>query len=309
MNGVLVIDKPAGPTSHDVVAVARRAFATPKVGHTGTLDPLATGVLPLVIGRATRLAAFLSGADKEYVAGIRVGIATDTYDAEGRPHGDGDQATGVSDPGVAARLTEDEVRRALEAFRGRFQQTPPPYSAKKIAGTPAYKLARARKVVEIKAVEVAVHALSLVSFEDGRADVRLTCSSGFYVRSLAHDLGQRLGCGAHLESLRRTRAGDFTLDVAVPMDILSQDAAAARNGLIPLERLLPDFPAVRLSEAGAARAGHGNALRPVDFSDGPATAPGTEKPPLVRLFDAAGQLVGLAEFRADGLLHPQIILV
>jgi tRNA pseudouridine55 synthase len=309
MNGVLVIDKPSGPTSHDVVAVARRAFATPKVGHTGTLDPLATGVLPLVLGRATRLAAFLSGADKEYVAGIRFGIATDTYDAEGQPHGGGGEAAGVSDPTVAAHVTEGGVLEALETFRGRFLQTPPPYSAKKIGGTPAYKLARARKVVEIKPVEVTVHALTLVSFGDGRADVRLSCSSGFYVRSLAHDLGQRLGCGAHLESLRRTRAGDFTLDGAVPLDALSRDPATARDALIPLERLLPGYPAVRLTETGAARAGHGNSLRPVDFSDLAPPSGAVGEGPLVRLFDPTGQLVGLAESRADGLLHPQIILV
>ena len=236
MNGVLVIDKPAGPTSHDVVAVVRRAIGLTRVGHTGTLDPLATGVLPLVIGSATRLASFMSGADKEYVARIRIGAATETYDAETA----GSRVTQAEArcPTLAAvsALTEAAVAEAVSTFAGRYLQTPPPYSAKKVGGTPAYKLARQGKPVDVKPVEVTVTEIELRSYADGLAEVRLVCSSGFYVRSLAHDLGQRLGCGAHLEGLQRTRAGAFRLEEAVPLgDLVAGGPAVARRTLDPDE--------------------------------------------------------------------------
>jgi tRNA pseudouridine55 synthase len=305
MNGVLVIDKPAGPTSHDVVAVVRRAVGLARVGHTGTLDPLATGVLPLVIGRATRLAAFMSGADKEYVARIRFGMATETYDAEDRP------APGTG-PVAVPGLHLSAIVGTLPAFAGRYLQTPPAFSAKKIAGTPAYKLARQGKPVEVKPVEVTVSEISLLSYDDGVAEVRVVCSSGFYVRSLAHDLGQRLGCGAYLEALRRTRAGEFTLDDAVPLGALAavdgDGLAVAERQLIPLERLLTHLPAVVVSDAGAKRASHGGDLRPEDFA--PRTlVPGGAGENRLRLFDGSGALLGLAEPRASGLLHPVLVLV
>jgi tRNA pseudouridine55 synthase len=317
MNGVLVIDKPAGPTSHDVVAVVRRAIGSPKVGHTGTLDPLATGVLPLVIGRATRLASFMSGADKEYVAKIRFGAATATYDAEGR-EGSGDLPPSAERLSAVAALDDGAVREALRTFEGRFLQTPPPFSAKKIGGTPAYKLARQQKPVEIKPVEVTVRELELCGYGGGLADVRLVCSSGFYVRSLAHDLGQRLGCGAHLEGLRRTRAGEFTLDDAVSLEtVVVGGAPAAGERLVAMERLLPMLPAVVVSDLGAERVSHGSALRPEDLalagrgdggvSSGEALASAVDC--RLRLLDQAGSLLGLAERRADGLLHPVVVLV
>ncbi len=296
IDGVLVIDKPAGPTSHDVVARMRRVLGTKRIGHTGTLDPFATGVLPLVVGRATRLASFLSGEEKEYEAAIRFGLATDTYD--------GTRLTGAPvdpPPGVDARAIED----ALPAFRGTFDQTPPSYSAKKIEGVAAYKLARTNKAVTLRAVTVTVGDLQLESYDQGLARVRVRATAGFYVRSLAHDLGQRLGCGAHLESLRRTRAGAFVLDAALPLAQAEADPAAAAAALVPLERLLPGVPAVVLNARGVWRATHGNDVGPDDLLHRAPEAAGARW----RLLDGAGMLLGMAELRPGGLLHPVVVLV
>ncbi len=308
MDGVLVIDKPPGPTSHDVVAVVRRALRVERAGHTGTLDPLATGVLAIVIGRATRLASFLSGADKEYVARIRFGASTATYDAE--------PAAGAGSPlpgeiaGLAPAPAESALAAALPGFVGTYPQQPPPFSAKKIEGTPAYKLARKGKPVDIKPSIVTVHELELRSYAEGLAELRLVCSSGFYVRSLAHDLGQRLGSGAFLEGLTRTRAGDFTLDDAVTLDALAggDGPAAAGDRLISMERLLPHLPSVRLTAEGARRASHGNTLSGRDFMESlEASRAGNDAE--VRLLDADGRLLGIAKPGAGGLLHPAIVLV
>src|SRR5262245_46632748 len=198
MNGVLVVDKPAGRTSHDVVALARRALGVSRIGHTGTLDPFATGVLPLVVGRATRLARFLSASDKTYVAGVRLGAASPTYDSEGVP--------ASSAPPADAGIGRDAVERELAPFSGPHPQTPPPFSAKKVGGVRAYRRARAHQPVELQPVTVTVSSLELEAFDGGRAVVRIVCSTGFYVRAFAHELGERLGCGAYLEALRRTRA-------------------------------------------------------------------------------------------------------
>jgi tRNA pseudouridine55 synthase len=284
------------------VAVARRALGGARVGHTGTLDPLATGVLPLVVGRATRLASFMSGADKEYVARIRFGMATETYDAEGLAA----QAEAAPPTG----LGESEVRRALETFVGRYQQTPPAFSAKKIGGTPAYKLARRDAEVVVRPVDVNVAELELLSFVDDVAEVRLVCSSGFYVRSLAHDAGVKLGCGAHLASLRRTRAGDFTLADAVTLDALvTGGASAAASRLFPMGRLLGQLPSVVLTAPGVKRVGHGADVGSDDVQ-GPmppdVTGPAEAR---WRLLDGNGLLLGLAERRPGGLLHPVVVLV
>jgi tRNA pseudouridine55 synthase len=297
-DGVLVIDKPAGPTSHDVVAAVRRALGLRRVGHTGTLDPLATGVLPLVLGRATRLASFMSGADKEYLARVRFGIATDTYDAEGRAAG--------GDPRLVPAHA-DAIRAALPRFTGRLLQQPPPFSAKKIAGTPAYELARRNAPVEIEPVEVHVRDLVLQRYADGVADLRLVCSSGFYVRSLARDLGTLLGCGAHLEALRRTRAGAFGVEDAHPLgDVIGDGGAAAR--VVPMERLLTDIPAAVLNDNGLRRASHGNTLSFGDFElEGAAAMPAAGG--RLRLIDRAGRLIGIAEATPGGVLHPSIVLV
>jgi tRNA pseudouridine55 synthase len=293
MNGVLVVDKPSGPTSHDVVGRVRRALGTRRVGHTGTLDPLATGVLPLVIGGATRLAQFLSSDEKEYVADVAFGVSTSTYDALGSelPH-EGSAPVDLS-----------RLDGALGEFRGTYLQTPPAFSAKKVSGKPAYELARSGASPELKPVQVTVTALEVLEQGERRASLRVVCSSGFYVRTLAHELGRRLGCGAYLAALRRTRAGTFTLADAVPLDVLEHEGVAAAPRLILLERLLPAIPSVVLTEDGVRRALHGNILPPsAHESDLPLTA-------RVRLLDAAGQLVGIAEMEPGGLLHPVIVLM
>jgi tRNA pseudouridine55 synthase len=298
MNGVLVVDKPAGPTSHDVVARVRRILRISRVGHTGTLDPLATGVLPLVVGRATRLAQFLSSDQKEYEARVRFGIATDTYDAVGQPIETGARNSGAA-PGAAS------IEAALEEFRGTYPQMPPPFSAKKVSGTPAYKLARARSDVALEAVPVTVYSLELTSVREDAADLRIVCSSGFYVRTLAHDLGERLGCGAHLAALRRTRAGDFTIGQAAPLDELERDASTAADRIVPMERLLPSLPHVVVNDRGAKRAAHGNDLAPGDLSTPVPAAPAGR----LRVIDGVGSLVGIARPEPGGLLRPVIVLV
>ena len=303
MNGVLVVDKPAGPTSHDVVARVRRALGTKRIGHTGTLDPLATGVLPLVIGRATRLASLLSGADKEYVAGVRLGLATDTYDAAGHVGPPPEPPSGID----GARIDAE-----LDRFRGIFDQSPPSYSAKKIDGVAAYKLARRNMPVQPRPVSVTVSHLSLEAYEHGLARVRVRASAGFYVRSLAHDLGQGLRCGAYLETLRRVRAGAFAEGEATPLDTIERDSVDAARLIIPLERLLPEVPAVVLNERGVRRAAHGNELAIEDLADPPQAAGAAIDEATEgrwRLLDGSGMLLAIAESRPGGLLHPVIVLV
>jgi tRNA pseudouridine55 synthase len=313
IEGVLIIDKPAGPTSHDVVARARRALREKRIGHTGTLDPLATGVLPLVIGRATRLASLLSSTEKEYEASVRLGAATATYDAAER------LALGGPPP-PAPPVGAARVEEALASFRGTFEQMPPPFSAKMVGGVRSYKLARKNTPAELPPVSVTVHGLTLLGVEDGVVRLRILASPGFYVRSLAHDLGATLGCGAHLEALRRTRAASFGLDVAVALADLEAEADVAVARMIPLEALLPGLPAVRLTERGTRRAAHGNFLTPEDLAEtgpvpdsaGRAPESGTGPVPpgtRVRLFDGAGRLLGIAEWGPDGLLRPSIVLV
>ena len=316
MDGLLVIDKPSGPTSHDVVARVRRALRERRVGHTGTLDPLATGVLPLVVGRATRLARFLTASDKAYDAVIALGLATDTGDALGQP---------IGEPAEGPWPSREAIESALDAFRGTRLQQPPAFSAKKIGGHRSHRIARRgrlRSPLEPLAplapleplalpVSVTVHALDLVSIDGGRVSIRLDCSAGFYVRALAHELGERLGLGAHLLALRRTRSGDLTLGDAVALDAVEHDAALAARALVPLSRMLPALPAMTLSPEGVERAVHGQDLRPRDTTRGVA-AEGTGLPvaPFVRLVDAEGQLVGMAEpSRTPGFLHPLVVLV
>jgi len=304
---VLVVDKPLGPTSHDVVARIRRLIGVRRVGHTGTLDPLATGVLPLVVGRATRLAALLSGAVKEYVADVRFGASTPTYDAESRTVRD--PATGVPvlqgpAPPEPIGLSQQAVAEAVSQFNGTFLQAPPAFSAKKIDGARAYKRARRNQPVAPRPVTVTVYAIALEDYSAGLARVRLSCSAGFYVRTFAHELGERLGCGAHLEALRRSRAGDFTLADAVTLDRLEQEGVAGAAHLLPMDRLLLDLPGVVLSERGAKRASHGHAVPAED-----ASMPTTQSSGRLRLLDPSGALLGIAESRENGLLHPVIVLV
>ena len=303
MDGLLVVDKPVGPTSHDVVARVRRATGERRIGHTGTLDPRASGVLPLVLGRATRLARFLTAADKSYTAVIRLGIATDTYDADGRP---------VGEPYTGRPPDRVAIERTLETFRGTSLQQPPAFSAKKIAGVRSYRTARAQRtasggssaVEPPPAVEVTVFELQLIDVGDFQVELSLTCSSGFYVRTLAHDLGQRLGCGGHLAELRRTRSGDLPLSEATPLEQIERDPGAAASALIPTARMLTGLPAATLSDDGVRRARHGRTLGDAEITT--RTAPAGA---VTRLLDPAGDLVGIAENSGAGLLHPVVILM
>src|SRR5262245_22497929 len=299
MDGLLVVDKPAGPTSHDVVARVRRVLRERRVGHTGTLDPTATGVLPLVVGRATRLARFLSAGDKAYEAVIVFGYATDTGDSAGRPI-----TPPPSSPGDTRAPSREAIERVLDGFRGTFLQNPPVYSAKKIGGKRSYDLARAAASsvpageLRPRPAEVTVRRLDLVGVEEGQVTVRLDCSAGFYVRSLAHDLGERLGHGAHLAELRRTRSGEYTLDDAIALDAAERDPGVAATRLVPLSRMLQRLPAIALTADDERRARNGQDL--------PADAPGS---PHVRLMNAHGELVGIAEpSKTSGFLHPFVVL-
>jgi len=290
---VLVVDKPEGITSHDVVNRVRRLANTRRVGHLGTLDPMATGVLPLVIGRATRLAQFFSAGEKRYDGRIRFGWATDTYDREGSP---------VSPP-VAPRFSRDELEAALAQFRGTFRQTPPPFSAKKIAGTPAYRMARQGVAVALEPVEVQVVALDLVEFDGTTARVRVHCSAGTYVRSIAHDVGQRLGCGAFLENLRRTASGEFTEGQARTLDVLKEMAAAGclEEALIPAAQVLPQFPNASVDSVTAGQIRQGK-----DFRLSPFVDRGGVK--YVKAIGPGGELIAIGEIRLPHLYHPVLVL-
>lgn len=299
---MLVVDKPAGPTSHDVVDRVRRELRVRRAGHTGTLDPFATGVLPVCVGRATRLARFLTEGEKAYRATVRLGFATTTDDATGEP---------LSAP-RAVRVDAAAVDRACAELVGELQQVPPAYSAKRVEGERLYALARRGVAVERAAVSVTVLALNVVSASGDEVVLDVRCSAGTYVRALARDLGDALGTGGHLSALRRTASSGFTLADAVSWDQLSERGAEA---LRPLSALLPDLPAVRVGPEGAAAVRHGRDLdaRLVlgDFFSVP--------PERVRVLDMAGQLLALAvpqgfDPPAAGLpsvpvLHPDIVLL
>jgi len=297
LQGALLVDKPSGPTSHDVVARVRRALGVSRIGHTGTLDPLATGLLVLLVGNVTRLAQFLAGDLKEYLADVRLGVATDTYDAEGL---DPSRRSPADVPAL------DSIAGALVRFRGTFDQLPPPFSAKKIAGQRAYKAARDRQPVDLRPVQVTVHDLELVSQIDDVVRLRVLCSAGFYVRSLAHDLGVALGCGAHLAGLRRIRAGAFSVDQATVLSTIEQERAEAAARLVPSDVLLGHLPALRLSEEGTRRATHGNLVGPAHVTDASANVGTADR---LRLLDPSGHLVAIAERLGDGSLHPVVVLV
>lgn len=276
MDGVLIIDKPAGMTSHDVVAIVRRTIGERRVGHTGTLDPFATGVLVVLVGRATRLAQFLSGAEKEYEAVIRLGYATDTGDATGKRRTT-DFTTEAQRP---TEIHKEEIETALASLRGEIEQTPPMYSAKKIAGEKLYQLARRGEEVERKAVRVTVSQFEalpgestvLKTNDDATSDlaVRVVCSAGTYVRTLAESVGERLGVGAHLSELRRTRAGQFKIADAITLDRLND---VARSGAVEQVLLSPDaalahLPFLNLDADDAQRVRQGIDI-PIDDAAGP----------------------------------------
>jgi tRNA pseudouridine55 synthase len=283
MNGAVVLDKPKGWTSHDAVNKIRRLAGTRKVGHLGTLDPMATGVLPLLLNRATRLAQFFTRAGKAYDATVRFGFATDTYDAEGK----------AVSPMFEPAFSRDDLETWLDRFRGTFAQTPPAVSAKKIAGTPAYKLARRDIAVELAAVQVTMTRLTVERFALPEVDLCVECSAGTYVRSLAHDLGLLAGCGAHLSALRRTRSGEFTLTQARTIEELEANFASA---IVPASRLLPDLPEVHVDAITAAQIRNGREFR----SEGDAV--------LVRAISPDGELLAIGKRTALDLCHPTVVL-
>jgi tRNA pseudouridine55 synthase len=308
MNGVLIIDKPAGLTSHDVVARVRHILGQKAVGHLGTLDPLATGVLPLVLGNMTRLAQFYLGAEKTYEGVIRFGFATDTYDAEGEMVGEENESS----------LTLEQVRNLAKKFVGKIQQTPPPFSAKKINGVPAYKLARKKKEVSLAPVEVEVKQFDISKLENSRADFAAQVASGTYLRSMAHEMGQLAGCGAHLESLRRTSVAEFQLADAHTLEELEQAAqrrevnsgelqpgelknseARLAEIFVHPRKLLPTLPSVTATEDVAAKIRHGMAVNLADFS----------RAPEVKVFSGQRDLIAIATRIAGTLFHPRIVLV
>jgi tRNA pseudouridine55 synthase len=302
IDGLLIIDKPAGLTSHDVVARVRRLLGTQRVGHGGTLDPDATGVLLVAIGQATRFFPYLSKEDKVYEGAIRLGFATDTYDASGRP-------STLESLDFPCRADLAEV---MKNFEGRILQTPPPYSAKKLAGKPAYKLARANKEFTLKPSVVTVEWFRLRDYRPPLADFETKCSAGTYVRSLAHDLGQRLGCGGHLVALRRTSVGPYALGDAVPLDGL--EAAAGRGEaaalILPLEQLLSEMPAVAVLPEAEVRLRNGAALGPAHLGPPPPGAPLFPREAYVlRLFGESGKLLALARPSPDSEnLHPFLVI-
>jgi len=281
VNGVLVIDKPGGITSHDVVQRIRKLLKTSKVGHLGTLDPMATGVLPLCIGKATRMGQFLASSPKEYTGEIRFGFATDTYDREG-------ERIGEERP-----LNQDraQVEEAIRPLIGAFDQMPPLISAKKIGGEPSYKLARRGMPIQSPAVPVEVERFELLRFEPPLATFRIVCSAGTYVRSLAHDLGQQLGCGAHLESLRRLRSGDFGIEDAVRLD------QATAGHVIPMGNLLVQYPSITVEgDVEEDRVRHGN---PVLTG---------VKSGLARIFNKEGEFLAVASVES-GWARPRVVLM
>jgi len=311
LDGALIMDKPRGRTSHDVVDAARRILGFRQIGHLGTLDPLATGVLVLLLGRATRLAQFYAGRRKRYTSTFRFGFATDTYDSDGAALG----------PDAAPELDRAEIERFATASIGRFPQMPPPYSAKKIHGRPAHELARKKKPVELKAVEIEVYDFRVNEVSGSLAKFSIECAAGTYIRSLAHDMGAAMGCGAHLAEIVRTAVGEFTLDQAVKLEDLER--AAAENDLaravIPLERLLPELPSVTIPPLLEQRVRHGSKfnvqiaqIQPgrVHSAEG-ATAElnsGEWKPARLRVFGQQERLIAIAEAVVPRTYQPVVVL-
>jgi tRNA pseudouridine55 synthase len=289
MNGLLVLDKPSGMTSHDVVSIVRRATGEKSIGHLGTLDPMATGVLPLLLGKYTRLAQFFGQAEKHYTGHIRFGFATDTFDFEGAP-------TTETQP-----LTQslEDLRILSRQFHGEIDQLPPIFSAKKINGVPAHKLARAGAEVPIKTARITIHDFQLTSLKADTAAFTISVSAGGYVRSVAHELGQLAGCGAHLSSLRRTRAGAFTLDHALTIDQLKAATPAQLEALLPHPRtLLPEMPSVTVDDQLAGRLRNGMQVNLPDFSQAP----------LIKIFSAPTELLAIGRRIAGTLMQPIVVL-
>jgi tRNA pseudouridine55 synthase len=290
---VIVVDKPQGWTSHDVVNKMRRIAGTSRVGHLGTLDPAATGVLPVVIGKATRLAQFYTRSDKIYEGVVRFGWATRSYDRDGEVMGE--KLEVVVDAG--------ELERLLEPFRGEIQQTPPAVSAKKIGGQRAYKLARRKVAVELEPVTVQIYELALLSVEGPEARLRVHCSGGTYIRSIAHDLGQLMGCGAHLAELRRLASGEFSLARARTIPQLEALQAEERliDAFVPASEMLPQFPEIYVDEAAVRDIRNGRNFPASPFRANPESHH-------VKAVTRQGELVAIGEAVLPNLYHPMVVL-
>ena len=289
MNGLLVLDKPPVVTSHDVVAIVRRATGEKSIGHLGTLDPMATGVLPLLLGKYTRLAQFFGQAEKHYTGKIRFGFATDTFDAEGEAAAEPRPLT----------LSLDELRELAKRFDGELDQMPPVFSAKKINGVPAHKLARAGKDVPVKTARITIHNFALTALDGDTASFEMHVSAGGYVRSVAHELGELAGCGAHLSSLRRTQAGPFTLAQSVTVDELKTLTREQIEARLPHPRtLLPEMPSVIVDEQTAGRIRNGLQVNLPEFSSAS----------LVKAFAAPRDLIAITRRVAGTLMQPIVVL-
>jgi tRNA pseudouridine55 synthase len=309
-DGALVIDKPRGKTSHDVVDAVRHLAGFRQIGHLGTLDPLATGVLVLLLGRATRLVQFYNGRRKRYSAAFRFGFATDTYDSDGEAQG----------PDTAPSLDAAVLEKFAAESVGRFEQMPPIFSAKKVKGRPAYELARKKQPVELKAVEVEIFEYKFTGIEGSVARFVIECSSGTYIRSLAHDMGKKLGCGAHLAEITRTAVGEFSLDQAIKLEELAEASRAGKFAecMIRLENLLPNFPRVNVLPIIEKRVRHGTKfnVQVSQIQPGRVELPpgatmqldaGEVKPPRLRVFSQQDKLVAIAEALVPRTYQPIVV--
>jgi tRNA pseudouridine55 synthase len=309
-DGALVMDKPKGKTSHDVVDAVRHLAGFRQIGHLGTLDPLATGVLVLLLGRATRLVQFYSGRRKRYSAGFRFGFATDTYDSDGEAQGT--DAVPTLDRAMLEKLAAERI--------GRFEQMPPSFSAKKIHGRPAYELARKKQPVELKSVEVELFEYRLTEIENCIARFVIECSSGTYIRSLAHEMGQKLGCGAHLAEITRLAVGEFSLDQAIKLEELAAGARAGKfaDYVIKLENLLPNFPRANVLPVIERRVRHGTKFNVMisQIQPGRAAPPpgstseldaGELRPPRLRVFNQQDKLIAIAEAVVPRTYQPVVV--
>jgi tRNA pseudouridine55 synthase len=293
LDGVIVVDKPEDWTSHDVVGKMRRIAQTKRVGHMGTLDPIATGVLPLVIGKATRLAQFYTRSDKIYESVVRFGWSTDTYDRAGVP----------TSPEIEVTLDAAELEGRLEAFRGEILQMPPPVSAKKIGGQRAYQLARQAVEVALEPVRIQMYELTLLECRGSEARLRAHCSGGTYMRSIAHDLGRAIGCGAHVRDLRRLASGEFEIAHARTIAQLESLAADERllDALVPAAGMLPGFPSVYVDDLTAAQIRHGRNFPASPFRSEPASR-------YVKALARHGDLIAIGEAILPNLYHPVVVL-
>lgn len=311
IDGALVVDKPAGKTSHDVVEAVRRLVGFRQIGHLGTLDPLATGVLVLLLGRATRLARFYSGRRKRYNCRVRFGFATDTYDSDGQPQG----------PDLSPSLERSTIERFSAGFVGHIEQTPPAFSAKKIHGHRAHELARKKKPVELKPLEVDIYEFRLTEIEGSSARFSVECGAGTYIRSLAHDLGRLQGSGAHLSEITRTAVGEFTLDQATGVNNLADSARSGRlkEHVIPMEQLLTEIPRVTVLPVIERRIFHGAKFNiPVAqiqpgraaTAQGATSALDSGEPQGARLrvFNGQERLIAIAEAVVPRTYQPLVVL-